>query len=83
MAPVSTHERVIDLLVDVTRADEVRTDPELQLYELGLIDSLGTVELLVAITQEFAVDISPTEIDRTIWATPRKIAEFVDGRLAQ
>jgi D-alanine--poly(phosphoribitol) ligase subunit 2 len=69
--------------VDVTRADEVRTDPELQLYELGLIDSLGTVELLVAITQEFAVDISPTEIDRTIWATPRKIAEFVDGRLAQ
>lgn len=83
MTPVSTRERVINLLVDVTRADEVRTDPELQLYELGLIDSLGTVELLVAITQEFAVDISPTEIDRTIWATPRKIAEFVDGRLAQ
>ena len=83
MTPVSTRERVIDLLVDVTRADEVRTDPELQLYELGLIDSLGTVELLVAITQEFAVDISPTEIDRTIWATPRKIVEFVDTRLGE
>jgi D-alanine--poly(phosphoribitol) ligase subunit 2 len=78
---VSTHERVIDLLVDVTRADEVRTDPEIPLYERGLIDSFGTVELLVAITQEFAVDISPTEIDRTIWATPRKIVEFVDTRL--
>ena len=80
---MSTQERVIDLLVDITRADEVRTDPELPLYELGLIDSLGTVELLVALTQEFAVDISPTEIDRTIWATPRKIADFVDGRLSQ
>lgn len=80
---VSTRERVIDLLVDVTRADDVRTDPELPLYELGLIDSLGTVELLLAITQEFAIDISPTEVDRTTWATPRKIAEFVDHRLGR
>jgi D-alanine--poly(phosphoribitol) ligase subunit 2 len=80
---VSTRERVIDLLVDVTRADEVRRDPDLPLYDLGLIDSLGTVELLVAITQEFAVDISPTEIDRTIWATPQKIIEFVDVRLGK
>jgi D-alanine--poly(phosphoribitol) ligase subunit 2 len=80
---VSTRERVIDLLVDVTRADEVRRDVDLPLYDLGLIDSLGTVELLVAITQEFAVDISPTEIDRTIWATPQKIIEFVDVRLGK
>ena len=80
---MSTRERVIDLLVDVTRADEVRRDPDLPLYDLGLIDSLGTVELLVAITQEFAVDISPTEIDRTIWATPQKIIEFVDVRLGK
>lgn len=80
---MTTRERVIDLLVDLTRADEVRTDPELPLYERGLIDSLGTVELLLAITEEFAVDISPTEIDHTVWATPRKIAEFVDLRLSQ
>ena len=80
---MSTRERVIDLLVDITRADEVRSDPELPLYELGLIDSLGTVELLVALTQEFSVDISPTEVDRTVWATPRKIADFMDGRLGR
>ena len=80
---LSTHERVVELLVDVTRADEVRTDPELPLYERGIIDSLGTVELLLAITQEFAVDISPTEIDHAAWATPRKIAEFVALRLTR
>lgn len=78
---MSTRERVIDLLVDVTHVDEVRNDPEIPLYERGLIDSLGTIELLLAITQEFAVDISPTEIDRTVWATPRRIADFVDRRL--
>lgn len=78
---MTTAERVMDVLVEVTRVDEVRRDPELPLYDAGVIDSLGTVELLVALTQEFGVEISPTEIDRNLWATPRRIVQFVEMRV--
>lgn len=78
---MSTAERVMDVLVEITRVDEVRRDPELPLYEMGVIDSLGTVELLVALTQEFGVDISPTEVDRSSWATPGRIVKFFEMRV--
>lgn len=78
---MSTAERVMDVLVEVTRVDEVRRDPEMPLYEMGVIDSLGTVELLVALTQEFGVDISPTEVDRSSWATPGSIVRFFEMRV--
>ena len=78
---MSTAERVLAVLVDVTRVDEVRDDGDLRLYESGVIDSLGTVELLLALTQEFSIEISPTEVDRERWATPHRIVEFVRTRV--
>lgn len=78
---MSTAERVLAVLVDVTRVDEVRDDGDMRLYESGVIDSLGTVELLLALTQEFSIEISPTEIDRERWATPHRIVEFVRTRV--
>lgn len=80
---MSTAERVLSVLADVTQVDEVRRDGEMMLYESGVIDSLGTVELLLALTQEFGVEISPTEIDRDRWATPRRIVEFVRTRIGE
>lgn len=79
---MTIHERVIDLIVDITRADEVRDEPDIALYELGLIDSLGTVELIVALSSEFGLEISPVEVDRAAWSTPGKIAAYVEQRLA-
>lgn len=80
---MSTAERVLAVLVDVTQVDEVRDDGDLRLYESGVIDSLGTVELLLALAQEFSIEISPTEVDRERWATPRRIVEFVRTRVGE
>lgn len=80
---MSTAERVLAVLVDVTQMDEVRDDGDLRLYESGVIDSLGTVELLLALTQEFKIEISPTEVDRERWATPHRIVEFVRTRVGE
>lgn len=80
---MSVAERVIAVLADVTQVDEVRQDGDMRLYEAGVIDSLGTVELLLALGQEFEIDISPTEVDRERWATPRRIVEFVRIRVGE
>jgi D-alanine--poly(phosphoribitol) ligase subunit 2 len=43
---------------------------------------MKTVELIVALGSELGVEISPAEFEREAWATPRKLVEDVQNRLA-
>ena len=57
-------EKVSALIVQVCDTDEVLSDPDLDLFEAGLIDSMGFVELLFGLEQEFGLQVPPTEIER-------------------
>lgn len=74
-------ERTLDLLADVCADDEVRSRPDDDLFELGMLDSMGAIELLVGIEDEFGVSIAPTEVPRAEMNTARRIAEQVRRRL--
>lgn len=78
----SVADAVLDALSRVTRTDEVRRDPDVQLFELYLLDSLGVVELLVDLTGQLDIELSPAEFDPETWATPRKIIAYLESRLA-
>jgi len=77
----STAERVITVLADVAEDNVVRTDPDIPLFEQDVLDSLRTVDLILALTKEFGVDISPAELDRSSWATPKHIVAFMEARV--
>ena len=79
--PTATSDQVIDILARVADTDEVRTNPDLALYDLQVLDSMKTVELIVALGQEMAVEVSPAEFDRDAWATPAKMIADVRKRL--
>lgn len=70
MADTSTFERVCDIIRDNAGADDVELKPETTMSELGL-DSLATVEVVVACEDEFDI-----EIDQD--ATPATVGEFVE-----
>ena len=53
----------------------------LQLFDLAVLDSLKTVELMVALSEEFGVEISPAELERDQWATPNRIVEYIESRV--
>jgi D-alanine--poly(phosphoribitol) ligase subunit 2 len=78
----ATSDQVIDILARVSDTEEVRTNPDLALYDLQILDSMKTVELIVALQQEVGVEISPAEFDRDAWATPAKMVADVQKRLA-
>lgn len=80
---MSTAEKVLSVLADVSEVDEVRRDPDLRLYDLDILDSLKTVELIVAFSEKLGVDISPAELEREEWATPRKIIAFMEDKVGQ
>ena len=74
--------QILDVLARVAETDEVRTNPELALFDLQVLDSMKTVELIVAFGSELGVEISPAEFEREAWATPRKLVEDLQNRLA-
>lgn len=78
----TVRERVLGLLVDVCGDDAVRDHLDDDLFELGLLDSMGAIELLVGIEDELRVSIAPTAVPREQMNTPNKIVEQVEKRVA-
>ena len=78
---MGTTERVISIIARGAESDEVERDHEIRLYDRGILDSIGTVELLLELSREFEVTLSPAEVDREEWATPTRIARYVEMRL--
>ncbi len=79
---MSTGERVLGILAGIAETQEVQQNPDLQLYDLDILDSLKTVELIVALSEEFGIEISPAEFEPAQWATPRHIVSDIERRLS-
>ena len=77
----TTAEKTLDVLAEVTETDRVRTEPDLPLFDSGLLDSLGIVTLISRLSEEFGLDISPAEFEREDWATPAKLTADIERRL--
>jgi D-alanine--poly(phosphoribitol) ligase subunit 2 len=77
-----TSAQVLDVLASVAETEEVRTNPDLALYDLQILDSMKTVELIVALSRDVGVEVSPAEFERESWATPQKLVEDVLRRAA-
>jgi D-alanine--poly(phosphoribitol) ligase subunit 2 len=68
-------------LFGVSQVDDVRHNPDARLYDLQILDSMKTVALILALSTEFGVTISPAELDREEWETPRKIVSFMQSKV--
>lgn len=80
-----THEEVeektLDMLEEVCGDEEVREHRDEDLFELGFLDSMAAVELLVDIEDEFGVSIAPTEVERDQMNTVNLIIARIEERL--
>jgi D-alanine--poly(phosphoribitol) ligase subunit 2 len=74
-------DKVLQLVASVADTEEVRTNLDLALYDTQLLDSIRTVELMLAIEEEFGLKISPSEFERENWSTPRNILADLERRL--
>lgn len=79
---MSLAENVLAKIEAVTGEPAVRQDLDLDLYGNHVLDSLRSVELLVSLSQGFDTDIALSEIDRDLWATPKKIIAFMEQRVS-
>jgi D-alanine--poly(phosphoribitol) ligase subunit 2 len=80
---VSQREAVRQLIAHTCGSAAVLDEPDADLTEAGLLDSLALVELLVGISEIVGLDIPPTDVDRSELATVNLILAFVDDRMDQ
>ena len=64
MTAAESTEKILTVLAEIAETDEVRTNPDLALYDLQVLDSMKTVQLIVALGQEMGVEVSPAVFER-------------------
>lgn len=82
ISSMTVANRVLDVLASVSEIDGVKQELDVRLYDAQILDSIKTVELIVAFGSEFGIEISPAELDREDWATPRKIIAYIERKVA-
>ena len=75
-------DQVLEILATVTNSPELVQHPDIRLYDLHLLDSFKTIELMLALSERFGVELAPAEFDRQEWETPRAIARFMETKIA-
>ncbi|CAI8920197.1 MULTISPECIES: D-alanine--poly(phosphoribitol) ligase subunit DltC [Bacillus] len=66
-------DQVLNILEEVCENDIVKDNPDVQLFEEGILDSFGTVSLLVEFHERLNIEVSISDFDRDEWATPNMI----------
>jgi D-alanine--poly(phosphoribitol) ligase subunit 2 len=74
-------EEVTALIEELCGDDIVWNEPDLDLFEEGLFDSLLAIEFLVEIEARYGVAIAPTELEREEMNTTAKIIDRIAERL--
>lgn len=72
-------EEVLNILEEICETDAVKEDGDIQLFDEGLLDSLGTVTLLVEIEDRLGIMVSISEFDREKWSTPNNIVSVLEN----
>ena len=74
-------DKLLDIIENICGDEIVKENPDINLLEEDLIDSLDYVSLLLDIQDEYGVVLSPSEFTREQMDTPAKIIEQVRARL--
>ena len=70
-------EKIRKLLAQVTDTPQVLTQPDLPLWEEGVLDSFGLLEFLALLEEELGILLYPTQLRHDQLATPASLVEAV------
>ena len=67
---------ILEIIEELTGTD-VSNQLDMDLYEEGLLDSMGTVQMLVEIDGRLGVTVPVSEYERSEWGTLQQIIDQV------
>lgn len=66
-------------IVDDLFMEDITDIMDEDLYNAGILDSMGTVELIVELEEKFNIKVPVSELGREDWNTGNKILEGIKG----
>lgn len=74
-------DKIIDIIVKVTYDTRVKEENDIDLIKSGILDSLGFINLISALEDEFDIEIQPTQIPSSTWRHVDSIENLVIEKL--
>jgi D-alanine--poly(phosphoribitol) ligase subunit 2 len=74
---------VLNILESISGNSMVRENLDIALFEQDILDSFDLMSVIIELSDTLHVEISPAEVEREAWSTPRKIVAFVENRANQ
>jgi len=68
---------VLEILEDICGTDEFKEDLDINLFDAGLLDSLGSIEILLELEESLGIKLQPTELERSDIETPNNLIAFL------
>ncbi len=75
-------EKVLNMLIEVTGSDDIAEEKDTDLFEAGLLDSLGIIEVLLKIEEIFALRLQPTDLERKDMSTVNNLIAFLQSKIS-
>lgn len=72
-------ERIIDIIIELTDYYKLKEEPDIDLLENEVLDSLAFIELISTLNEEFDIEIQPTQVEPDTWRKIDKIVELVEN----
>lgn len=79
---MNIEDKILAILNDLCGTEGDELEPNLDLFEEGLLDSFGVIALVTGLEDSFGVTLRLEEIKREQLATPQRIAALVREALA-
>ncbi|WP_298836078.1 phosphopantetheine-binding protein [Clostridium sp.] len=73
-------ESIYNILEEIT-GEDLRKEGNVNLFDSGRLDSLGIIELIVAIEDNFNIKLDPAIVTRKDIETPNKIIEYIQTHI--
>ena len=74
-------EKVLNILIEVTGNDDISEEKDADLFEAGLLDSLGIIEVLLKIEEVLGLRLQPTDLEKKDMATVNNLVGFLNSKL--
>ena len=72
-------EKIINIIIRLTEYEDLRNNPNVNLIEEDILDSLAFIELIAELENEFDIEIQPTQIPNDTWNSVDNIVKIVEN----
>lgn len=73
-----TKATVLSILADLT-GEDVSSNMDVNLFDEGILDSMGSVQLLLELQNQLGIEVPVSEFQRSEWDTPANIVAKVEN----